>query len=240
MELLLIIIGAGSFLAYIWVYVTGQGALYFMYIAIGTMPFIIVKNLYNSRGKVNFKHAIIKFMFMVIVVLEGYGFCKEYSENVKRSVEYNIKNNRFNTIIEKVESRRYSLTNQEFQCLKWIRENSLKDSTIAFNRYYFNELVSGQEDARNFYSTAYSERQAFLEGFAFSRTFTSNKEDLEKKLQINRSIYFPENQDTLQKILEENKIDFVMVYKAEGYSQLLKDYLVNHYDNEQCSVFGKL
>ncbi len=66
-----------------------------------------------------------------------------------------------------------SISRGEYEAMLWLKQNTPEDAIFATDRHYFVPAV-GMDVARYYYYTAFSERQAYLEGYNYISTHEEN------------------------------------------------------------------
>ena len=74
-----------------------------------------------------------------------------------------------------IEASRYNLSREEYDALVWIAKNSPKDALVASEKFWTSDnQTDATSGARYFYYSAFSKRQIYLEGWAYSSWAQSN------------------------------------------------------------------
>jgi hypothetical protein len=110
------------------------------------------------------------------------------------------------TTFNQTDKRAMVLTFFEYQGLMWLNNNTSSDAVISSDRYFRSKEKTG--GASWFYYSAFSNRQFFLEGWAYQRNLKRNQ--LDEKLRICNLLYEPETQNRGQ-VMQQNGIDYLIV-----------------------------
>ncbi len=102
-----------------------------------------------------------------------------------------------------------AITQEEYEGMLWLRENTPEDAVFASDRQYF----TGVEDvynARYYYYTAFSERQCYLEGYNYVSTHEPAFETvIEERVAVLRGVYA--NEAGAIEALREAGVDYLAV-----------------------------
>lgn len=112
-------------------------------------------------------------------------------------------------IVYETPSTGCSITRDEKEAMSWIKNNTNDDALFITNK-----LFCGYMGTHSFITSAYTERQMYLEGYAYE---SLNGGELEKRLNMVAG-YFQGNKNS-NELLKNQGIDYAIVFKnVEGYN----------------------
>ena len=137
------------------------------------------------------------------------------------------------------------ITSFEQEALEWLKDHSSEDSIIAINRH---KVYKEQQDteypvpnsysARYFYFTAYSERQAFIGGWAYVPRTKEMQAMLQDRLMVNRALFDPFCKNR-KELMEANHISYLVAFTFTGEGCRLSDPdLQIIYQNRDVVIYG--
>ncbi len=106
----------------------------------------------------------------VIVFALGWGVCVTSRALYADSQNLPSRNNSQDTLAQNPYD---SISRGEYEAMLWLKQNTPEDAVFATDRHYFVPAV-GMDVARYYYYTAFSERQAYLEGYNYISTHEKN------------------------------------------------------------------
>ena len=159
----------------------GMSQLYFIFCS---LPFInIIAIQYFDKNIISlhwfYKCTLILGIFSSLCTATFY--IKHGIVQSKKIHNYSISNKRN-------ESDNNVITNNEYDGLIWLKNNSKVNEIFSCNRHYSTNGSDFQQ-ARYYYYTAFSERQAFIEGYAYSENSGLTQENAQKLTSINNHFY---------------------------------------------------
>jgi hypothetical protein len=190
----------GIFLG-IFVREVGRSNSYFIETAI---PFITIAALVYLLEKGNMLRKRFQVMILAVFLLSLSTTAIDYLKTVQGA----IKPIREPETFYGSERRAMILTNLEYQGLLWLNGNTENDVVISSDRYYRTKKQQGELGASWFYYSAFSNRQMYLEGWAYQHNLP--KEILEKKLKVCALLY-TERTASRGEIMKRNHIDYMIV-----------------------------
>lgn len=136
-----------------------------------------------------------------------------------------------------------SMTAYEYEAMEWLRENTPEDAVIAVDRHYYIEGALPEhpepnDGARYFYFTAYSERHAFLGGWAYLPRTVEMQQMLEERLKVNDALFdaFCSNK---REIMEAHNISYIVDSNYVGINAPLEgDDLVVAFRNRDITIYA--
>lgn len=112
-----------------------------------------------------------------------------------------------------VEETYNSITEEEINAMKWIRENTPVDAVVAIDRQFLSENNDPTwVSARYYYYNAFMERRAYIAGSFYA---LPEDVDVEKRYKNNLSLY-ASTDGVLEDKLNEYGIDYIVVTKWLG------------------------
>ena len=114
--------------------------------------------------------------------------------------------NLLNSSVTKITNNGFSQTADELIAMRWLRENTDKASIVVSNKVL--EEFGGH---RSFILSAFSERQAYLEGYGYT---TVNDETREQRLELIKSLYSGEEGSV--SLIKSEGVDYVVLFKNIG------------------------
>ncbi len=106
------------------------------------------------------------------------------------------------------ENRAMVLTFLEYQGLLWLNKNTNKGDVISSDRYYRTKEQRGKTGASWFYYSAFSDRQMYLEGWAYQHNLS--KEVFDEKMKVCTLLY-DERTASRGEIMKKNHVDYMIV-----------------------------
>lgn len=192
-----VIIGIGGFLL---VNQSGYSQGYFLNVAILPMLYLCFNEVLNEKiTKLDQCYlSVITVFGLILMALDGkVNLAKGLAAQDALGLHYNV------AVSD------YSITQEEYEGLEWLRENTDQNAIVATDHRGITGYETAGNDCRFFAYSALSERQMYLEGFSYSSV---SAEALEEKIEVNDAIY-ASGGETLYKLLENNHIDYVIVTK---------------------------
>ncbi len=116
----------------------------------------------------------------------------------------------------------YSMTKFDEEAMIWLKNNSNKYDIFATNRLY-----RAHNDARFFYYTALSERQAFIEGYSYlypsriNLQYGNKDEIIKKRIKINNEIFSAGNIEEIRKKTSKYNISFLIISKKFSFKPIV-------------------
>jgi len=211
---------------------SGNSQMYFIMISIPFIEICAIEWLGNNYGKLKniYKVAII-FLFTVATITSAFlcahqgavGFVNLRSVICKSEIES--------------EPRLNGITKYEYEGMKWLQENTDKDSIIAGDRWY---IVEPKNDnvARYFYYSTFSDRQYFLEGWHYSNLDTKRIDVLEEKKKISKSL-FSIDENNKSEIMKLNNINYLVVSRFNSPDLEINDEGIELlFENRDIEIYG--
>lgn len=137
----------------------------------------------------------------------------------------------------------YSLSKEEYEALDWISENTPSKSVLASEKFWISETRGRESNARFFYYSAFSKRQMYLEGWAYSNWVSDRskggkeRSELQRRLIILNEIF--SNGENADQIMRQEGIDYILVDKSERPS-FSSSSLKCLFENERVAVYSFL
>ena len=220
----MIIVGA---IGFIFVDQSGYSQVYFLFVAIVPLVYLSIEYTENLAPGKKWRSVLI------LVLIALLGFHPVISDlNIQLKAGYAA-----HGWFGYKESLGPSLENVsagEVNGLKWLYENSPSDAVVLTDRRSNSENDQYTDDCRFFAYSAISERQMYIEGFSYT---SISQDEVRRKIDITNQIY-ASSQKELDKLLDENGIDYVIVTKRMGTTFFPdSDHVQQCFDNEDISIF---
>lgn len=196
----------GIFLSYIFRH-SGHSEMYFVMSAIPFINACAVDFIWNISKK-----KFLKIISVIILILSSVSILTPFSQKtvsafkkVKAMDTLNLEEPSYNFI-----------SYYEYEGMKWLRANTNTDDIILGDRHYYTKDIEPEDrrPARYFYYSAFSERQFFLEGWAYNTTSEKYDEQLEYKKHICDSIYNENSTDALNQAIREG-VEYIILSSFE-------------------------
>ena len=114
------------------------------------------------------------------------------------------------------------ITRYEYEGMLWLKENVKDEEIVAVDRQYYTKpdpehIPAPNDNSRYFYYSAYSGKQIFLEGWAYTPRTAKMREAIVERFEINQSLYDEKN-DNRVNLMKENNITYIVVsrFSNEG------------------------
>ena len=120
------------------------------------------------------------------------------------------------------------LSQDEINCIAWIKENTARDSLFAIN--------DSEPNGKKYYYSGYSERRYYLESYKYAENSGKTAEDLTSQIELNSKLYEDEESPVLAGKLG---IDYLIYYNENGEDPeiLEKNYHIC-YDSQTVKVYS--
>ncbi len=222
-----ILIGIGGFII---VGQSGRSQIYFLFTTLPLMYLEVICILENINTYRNLKRAIIIGWVVLGLLLSGYGFIKDFDKiytSATSKLEYNDDYYK--------EFEYTGMLKEEYEGYAWIRENTNKDDVIATDRRNVTTIEQYKDiDSVYYYSSAYSQRQMYLEGHKYK---AMDDDQVNKRFNVLKQIYDDKN-DSRGAIAYKNGIDYVVVTKTvNGDLELSNDNMKLCYKNDRIKIY---
>ena len=120
------------------------------------------------------------------------------------------------------------LSQDEINCIAWIKENTDRDDLFAIN-------VS-EPNGKSYYYSGYSERRYYLECYKYSENSGKTAEDLSSQIENNTKLYNSEESPVLA---EKIGIDYLIFYNSDGEEpEILDKYYHLCYDSSEVKIYS--
>ena len=134
------------------------------------------------------------------------------------------------------------LSYYEYEALLYVRDNTPTDSVIVSTRRYMTDEDDYTDDCRNFYYSAFSERQQYCEGFSYSAVSTDY---VKNKVEAVNELYAALNmnrEDALE-LMDDMNVDYAIISKERDAisldETLMPDGLTIYFENYGYYVIGR-
>ena len=120
------------------------------------------------------------------------------------------------------------LSQDEINCIAWIKENTDRDALFAINE--------SEPNGKKYYYSGYSERRYYLECYKYAENSGKTAEDLASQIEINSRLYTDEESP---KLAQEIGIDYIIYYNVNGEKpEILDKYYQLCYDSSEVKVYS--
>jgi len=211
----------------------GQGQLYFLFVAFPIVQLFALKYLENIAWKTITGKIVIP-IFILGLICSVYVLVEMHTLGIKNGV---LLNNNVNSekaaygYVQRITNSN-SFNKHEYEAMRWIRNNTSHEALFATNRTMLNK-----GNHRQFYYSAYSERQFFLEGFAYQYSPDLGKDTIEKRILINESLFQNSNENRIETAYKEG-IDFFVIFKEiTSDFDISSDNSILVFDNPSISIY---
>ena len=121
-----------------------------------------------------------------------------------------------------------NLSQDEIDCIEWIKANTDRDALFAINE--------SEPNGKKYYYSGYSERRYYLECYKYAENSGKSAEDLASQIEINSKLYTDEESPVLA---EKIGIDYIIYYNADGKEpEILNKYYQLCYDSSEVKVYS--
>lgn len=185
----------GIFISYLLKH-SGHSEMYFIMSAIPLINVCAIDFIWNINKKIE-----LKILSLILLILSSVSIFTPYCQKTIGTIK-TVKN--LNTLNLQEPSYNF-ISYYEFQAMDWLRKNTDTEDIILGDRHYYKKNAESDKHlpARYFYYSAFSERQFFLEGWAYYSTNDKYEKLLDRKKNICDSIYNKNSIDALDKAIEE-------------------------------------
>lgn len=169
---------------------SGHSQVYFGYVAVFLVPLVSVwffEDLETNRGMLM---KAVRFIFIAMLLLSSCTLIMHYGEMIENAKE--CADNNFGY------SRYKSISNDEYEAMKWIRNNTPEDSLLATDRYYSESLETYSYEDRwancFFLYAVYSNRMCYIAGSGYNLPGDDwiIRKDM---IEMNNKLYDPSNEE---------------------------------------------
>ncbi len=216
-----LITGAGG---YYLVNHSGKSQMYFLFAVLPTITYIAGQWLseYNPvwRLKTGYQSLIIFFsklmlqcVLIIILFISLFSTMILYGSILKKDID------NWNSKYEETDvSNVFSVSSEEIEGLRWIRDNTDMNVMCATNKHY---ILSGDEKEKAwwFFDSAYSERQLFIEGYSYETNSGFDISKGETMIEINDRMFSGEYNDQYKyELAEKLGIEYLIIHMNEDLS----------------------
>lgn len=108
-----------------------------------------------------------------------------------------------------------AITSYEYEGMIWLKNNVKNNEVIAVDRHYNSNPKEGQipspnDNGRYFYYSAYSGKQIFLEGWAYTPRTDEIRKKILERVKVNEDLYSLINVNRVN-LMKENDIRYIVV-----------------------------
>lgn len=133
-----------------------------------------------------------------------------------------------------------SISNSEYEAMRWVEQNTDQDSVIATDRYYsvdpINYSIANRWDNRFFLYSVYSNRYFYIEGSGYNIP-NSRWADRLDMVELNNKLY-DVNNESRGELANELDIDYVIVSKRfTNIPDLTNDDYSKCFENEDIIIY---
>ena len=137
----------------------------------------------------------------------------------------------------------YLLSKEEFAALNWISGHTPQESVLASEKFWISDDKDNEAgSARFFYYSAFSKRQMYLEGWAYSSwaypdrpNSSKERDELRRRLNLLNDIF--SNGEKAGQIMRQEGIDYILVDRKQR-PDFESSTLKLLYKNERVAVFS--
>lgn len=190
---------------------SGHSQIYFGLVTVFFAPLIsyrLFEDLEESREAGENSGRLLAFLrvtFCAVLAATMISLAGSYAANLHEA--------RVHADPEKTYNKYKSITNEEYEAMKWLRDNTAEDSLLATDRYYSVPLdkysYQNRWDNRFFLYAVYSQRFCYIAGSGYNlgpNDWTIRRDMIE----TNSRLYDPDNEDRGE-LAEELGVDYVVV-----------------------------
>lgn len=219
----------------------GYAQVYFFFSAIF---FVEILGFYWAADNFKTLHYSCKILLAVLLSASLFCFMQNSIQQMKNNIKdtYQIIKKQYTDDAQIPAPSWDSITAYEYEGMKWLKNNTPKNSLIAIDRH-FNSYVEPEnklesiDQALYFYYPAYSERHMFLGGFAYSPRTDEMEIWIKEQLDVLDKLYDPVYEDKAE-LMEKHDIDYLVVSKFISANFKIKDDgLKKVFNNRDISIY---
>ena len=121
-----------------------------------------------------------------------------------------------------------NLSQDEINCISWIKENTDRDDLFAINE--------SEPNGKKYFYSGYSERRFYIETYKYAENSGKTAEDLAPQIEMNARLYTDEQSPVLA---ENIGIDYIIYYNVNGEKpEILDKYYQLCYDSSGVKVYS--
>ena len=190
--------------------VDGNSQLYFIFGATAFIEmgaFIWLYDHYNNLNR------YFKFFIIMLFVISS---ISSFSMFARNSLDgFSVAYQAITNVKYEAEPAINAVTKYEYEGMLWLKNNVKDNEIIAVDRHYNSKpqvkhIPSPNDESRYFYYSAYSGKQIFLEGWAYTSRNNAMQKKIVERFQINEELYLPINKDRVN-LMNENNISYIVV-----------------------------
>jgi len=121
-----------------------------------------------------------------------------------------------------------NLSQDEINCISWIKENTDRDDLFAINE--------SEPNGKKYFYSGYSERRFYIETYKYAENSGKTAEDLAPQIEMNARLYTDEQSPVLA---ENIGIDYIIYYNVNGEKpEILDKYYQLCYNSSEVKVYS--
>lgn len=161
----------------------------------------------SGRRKGSFTLYALRGICCLLLIATTVSLCTSYGANIREAVKHSDPARTYN--------KYKSISNDEYEAMVWLRDNTPTDSLLATDRYYSVPLdkysYDNRWDNRFFLYAVYSQRFCYIAGSGYN--LGANEWPIRQKMiETNSQLYDPDNEDRGE-LAQELGVDYVVVSK---------------------------
>jgi len=209
----------------------GNAQLYFIMVSLPFIEICAIEWLSNNYDKLRGFGKIVVILSFIVASITSIFLCAHQGKQGYANLKSVINKSEIEP-----EPQLNGITKYEYEGMKWLQENTDKNTIIAGGTWY---IVGTGNDTTSqcFYYSTFSNRQFFLEAWGYSNLATKRTGVLENKKRISEILFSKEKNKV--KIMKSNNISYLVVSRFNNPNLEINDEGIELlFKNRDIKIYG--